>query len=128
MIQIKLKSLNKDSLNLYLTFITKILKNFNILYNITNLPTKTKKLTLLKAPHVYKSAREQFIIKNYKALIIIKASIGLNKLKLLVLNKPKTVKINIKKQENNLMVKYWFPKPKLWVQFPLFLKYTIYNL
>ena len=97
MIQIKLKSLNKDSLNLYLTFITKILKNFNILYNITNLPTKTKKLTLLKAPHVYKSAREQFIIKNYKALIIIKASIGLNKLKLLVLNKPKTVKINIKK-------------------------------
>ena len=26
------------------------------------------------------------------------------------------------------MVKYWFPKPKLWVQFPLFLKYTIYFL
>ena len=49
MIQIKLKSLNKDSLSLYLTFITKILKNFNISYNVVNLPTKTKKLTLLKA-------------------------------------------------------------------------------
>lgn len=97
MIQIKLKSLNKDSLSLYLTFITKILKNFNISYNVVNLPTKTKKLTLLKAPHVYKAAREQFIIKNYKTLIIIKSIIGLNKLKLLVLNKPKTVKINIKK-------------------------------
>ena len=97
MIQIKLKSLNRDSLNLYLTFIAKILKNFNISYNIINLPTKTKKLTLLKAPHVYKTAREQFIIKNHKTLIVIKSTIGLNKLKLLVLNKPKTVKINIKK-------------------------------
>jgi len=97
MITIKLKSLNKESLNLYKIFISKILKVFNISYKIANLPIKTKKLTLLKAPHVYKTAREQFIIKNYKTLIIIKSTIELNKLKLLILNKPKTVKINKKK-------------------------------
>ena len=97
MITIKLKSLNKESLNLYKIFISKILKAFNIPYNVANLPIKTKKLTLLKAPHVYKAAREQFIIKNYKTLIILKSTIDLNRLKLLILNKPKTVKINVKK-------------------------------
>ena len=84
-------------LNLYKIFISKILKAFNIPYNVANLPIKTKKLTLLKAPHVYKAAREQFIIKNYKTLIILKSTIDLNRLKLLILNKPKTVKINVKK-------------------------------
>ena len=47
--------------------------------------------------NMYKAAREQFIIKNYKTLIIIRSRIDLNKLKLLILNKPKTVKINITK-------------------------------
>ena len=42
MITIKLKSLNKESLNLYRIFISKILKNFNISYNVANLPVKKK--------------------------------------------------------------------------------------
>jgi small subunit ribosomal protein S10 len=97
MIQINLKSLNKESLDIYANFIGKILKNLNVRYSSVNMPTKVKKLTLLKAPHVYKAAREQFIVKSYKTLIVLKSKVDSNKLRLLILNKPKTVKIRIKR-------------------------------
>ena len=97
MIQIKLKSLNKESLILYKAFINQIFKNLNISFNFINLPNKKKILTLLKSPHVNKSAREQFQIKSYKLLILIKSNIDFERLKMIILNKPKTVKINITK-------------------------------
>ena len=95
MTQISLKSLNKESLNIYQNFINKILKSLNVQHSCINMPTKIKKLTLLKAPHVYKKAREQFIIKSYKTLIILKTEISSNKLKLLILNKPKSGQIRV---------------------------------
>ena len=96
MVQIKLKSHDKESLILYKTFIIKILENFNISYKRIDLPTRKKKLTILKSPHVYKSAREQFIIKTYKTFILLDTEISLSKLKRLIINKPKTIKINIR--------------------------------
>jgi len=97
MIQIKLKSLSKESLGVYNLFIKKILNTLNISFKFINLPNKRKILTLLKSPHVNKSAREQFQIKSYTTSIIITSQISLERLKIIVLNKPKTVKINIKK-------------------------------
>lgn len=96
MVQIKLKSHNKESLVLYKAFIIKILKNFNVSYRHVDLPISKKKLTILKSPHVYKSAREQFMLKTYKTFILVDTKISLNKLKRLIINKPKTIKINIK--------------------------------
>ena len=97
MVQIKLKSLSKESLGVYNLFIKKILNTLNISFKLINLPNKKKILTLLKSPHVNKSAREQFQIKSYTTSIIITSQISLERLKIIVLNKPKTVKINIKK-------------------------------
>jgi small subunit ribosomal protein S10 len=97
MLHIKLKSLNKESIKFYKTFITKIFNSLHISFKCIDLPNKKKRLTLLKSPHVNKSAREQFEVTTYKTLILIKDKISINQLKLIVLNKPKTVKINIKK-------------------------------
>jgi len=97
MVQIKLKSLSKESLGVYNLFIKKILNTLNISFKCINLPNKKKILTLLKSPHVNKSAREQFQIKSYSTSIIITSQISLERLKIIILNKPKTVKINIKK-------------------------------
>jgi len=97
MIEIRLKSLSKESLNLCGIMIKKVLNFLNIPFTFTNLPTKKKVITLLKSPHVNKSAREQFQIKTYKTYIMINSQVNLMKLKMIVLNKPKTVKINIKK-------------------------------
>ena len=71
--------------------------NANNINDIEMCETKVKKLTLLKAPHVYKAAREQFIVKSYKTLIVLKSEVDSSKLRLLILNKPKTVKIRIKR-------------------------------
>ena len=93
---IKIKSINQKSLKIYLILIQKILKILNISYNIFNLPVKQKKITLLKSPHVNKTAREQFTIKTYQVLLKI---INFNKfqiLKILSLNKPKTITLKIK--------------------------------
>ena len=95
--QLRIKSLNKDSLNLYKSFLKKSLKNININFKIFNLPTKKQRVTLLKSPHVNKSAREQFEIKYYTTTLEINSNIENRLLKFLILNKPKTITISIKR-------------------------------
>lgn len=93
--KIKIKSINQKSLKIYLITIQKILQFLNISYNIFNLPTKHKQITLLKSPHVNKTSREQFELKTYQTVLKI---IHFNKFKIfkiLSLNKPKTVILTI---------------------------------
>lgn len=96
MVQINLKSLNKESLHLYKTFLFKILETLSIEYKTFDLPTKRKRITLLKSPHVNKSAREQFEIKTYKSVIYASNKISTKEIKFIIVNKPKTIKLNIK--------------------------------
>lgn len=96
-LQLKIYSIDKTLLNIYLKFLKNIFKKLNLYYTSTNLPLKVKKITLLKSSHVHKKAREQFEIKTVKKLFTIK---GLNIFKyvpFLFLNKPKFIKIKIKK-------------------------------
>ena len=96
-LQITICSIDKTLLGIYLTFLKNILKKLNIVYTSTNLPLKIKKITLLKSPHVHKKAREQFEIKKFKNLFIIK-NLKLSKYLIFVfLNKPKFIKIKVKK-------------------------------
>jgi len=96
-LQITICSIDKTLLGIYLTFLKNIFKKLNIVYTSTNLPLKIKKITLLKSPHVHKKAREQFEIKKFKKLFIIK-NLKLSKyLVFIFLNKPKFIKIKVKK-------------------------------
>lgn len=96
-LQITICSIDKTLLGIYLTFLKNIFKKLNIVYTSTNLPLKIKKITLLKSPHVHKKAREQFEIKKFKKLIIIK-NLKLSKYLIFIfLNKPKFIKIKVKK-------------------------------
>lgn len=94
--QFKIKSLNKQSTLLYQKFLKNILKTTNISYSLFNLPIKRKRITLLKSPHVNKTAREQFEIKHYGYVLQIKEKISFSLIKLMLLNKPKTVNITLK--------------------------------
>ena len=94
--QFKIKSVNKESLYLYQIFLKNIFQKLQINYSLYNLPTKKKRITLLKSPHVNKTAREQFEIKNYRAVIQLNTLLKPTILKFILLNKPKTVTINIK--------------------------------
>ena len=95
MLKIKVKSINCAALKAYLIFLSSILEKKQINYSIINLPKKIKRITLLKSPHVYKKAREQFqIVKNSK-LIYIKNKINNQILKFLMINKPKIVALKI---------------------------------
>jgi ribosomal protein S10 len=94
--QFKIKSVNKESLDLYQIFLKNIFQKLQINYSLYNLPTKKKRITLLKSPHVNKTAREQFEIKNYRAVIQLNTLLKPTILKFILLNKPKTVTINIK--------------------------------
>jgi len=95
--QLKIKSLNKESLNLYTKFLKQVFSKINIKCSIFNCPTTIKRVTLLKSPHVYKSAREQFEIKHYSCVldfsIFDKNSIE----KIVLLNKPNVVTLSFKK-------------------------------
>jgi small subunit ribosomal protein S10 len=95
MIKIRVKSLNKESINMYKNFVSKTFLKLTLSSSITSFPNKIKRITLLKSPHVNKTAREQFQIKSYKLLITLKSQISINELKFIIQNKPKTVKISI---------------------------------
>jgi small subunit ribosomal protein S10 len=95
MLKIKVKSVNCEALKAYLIFLNSILEKKQINYNIINLPKKIKRVTLLKSPHVYKKAREQFqIVKNSK-IIYIRNKINNQILKFLIIKKPKIVTLKI---------------------------------
>ena len=95
-IQLKIKSIDEKSLKIYLTKIEKVLKTIKIDYKLFNLPKKRRRITLLKSPHVNKTAREQFEIIHYTSVIQLFSANKFNALKILTLNKPKTVKVSIK--------------------------------
>jgi small subunit ribosomal protein S10 len=96
MLQIRINSFKLNNLNTYIKFLEKLLKIFNIYYSKISVPTKIKRITILKSPHVFKKAREQFELKVYTKNIIIKNVKNLNFLKNLLINKPKFININIK--------------------------------
>ena len=95
-IQLKIKSIDQKSLTIYLKKVKKILEIIGVNYNLFNMPINRKRITLLKSPHVNKTAREQFEIKSYKVMIQILEGEKFKILKLLSLNKPKTVTLTIK--------------------------------
>jgi len=96
-IKINIKTIEQQKFKHYLNFIENILKKSNIFFKKINLPQKTKRIVLLKSPHVNKKAMEHFQLKTNRSTIIIKIqSKSLNFLyKLLILNKPKTIKVNL---------------------------------
>ena len=97
--QIILKSLDKLILELYINFLKKILSKYNKKsFVIQNAPKKIKRITILKSPHVNKKAMEQFEIRIFKANIIFKNFNVNTLLKFLILNKPKSILLKIKKK------------------------------
>jgi small subunit ribosomal protein S10 len=96
MLEFHIKSLNKKAITCYKEFLKKTSKKMNLKYKIFNLPTRKKRITLLKSPHINKSAREQFQFQSHKCTLFFKDKITLNKIKFLMLNKPKALKVTIK--------------------------------
>lgn len=95
--QLKIQSVNRKALTLYLLSLQTFLKKLNVSYTFFNLPIRKKRITLLKSPHVNKSAREQFELKNYKSIITFSNLPKSTKiLTLLTLNKPKIIVLSIK--------------------------------
>ena len=73
-----------------------MLRKIKVNFSIIALPEKKNRVTLLKSPHVNKSAREQFEIRYYRTLLKIKSDIDHKTLELLLINKPKSVTVSVK--------------------------------
>ncbi len=97
--KIRIKSSCNYTLKAYAFYLESVLKNLSLRYSIFYLPKEEQKLTLLKSPHVYKKAKEQFKISIYKVIISIEGlenNQNRNKLIPFLINKPKAVFIKIK--------------------------------
>ncbi len=100
-IEIKLKSYNQTSLSFYVDILKTTLVEFGYSVSIVNLPVKYKRLTLLRSPHVYKKAKEQFESRIYSTVIQVSTTrddhfLKSSKLKFLLLNKPKSILVKTK--------------------------------
>lgn len=92
--QLIYKSTHSAALNTYITYLKKILKQFNLHFKIIGLPKTRKFWTLLKSPHVFKKSKEQFEVKIYKYVVYVftpNIHFQRNLLKILYLNKPHVI-------------------------------------
>jgi ribosomal protein S10 len=72
---LKISSKNEKSLKNFLAFISKHLKTkFNIIKKSISMQNKTKVLTILKSPHVNKTAQEQFEFRTFSKQVLVKSS------------------------------------------------------
>ncbi len=94
--KIRIKSSCNYNLKAYCFYLESTFKNLDLDYSFFFFPKEEKKITLLKSPHVYKKAKEQFKLTTFKAIISIKEHKNLNKLIPLLINKPKAISIKIK--------------------------------
>jgi ribosomal protein S10 len=109
-IELHIKSFDQFYINLAVYFV----KNFLYLLNVTNvtqvfLPKKLKKFTVLRSPHIDKKSREQFEIRTYKRLLIIKLSCVFTTILLLETLKHTTFPGSQMKIITNYNT-YWVPK------------------
>jgi ribosomal protein S10 len=97
-IQILIRSLDNITLSLYLNLLKTLLKNFKTAQFITyKMPVSRKKISLLKSPHIYKKAFEQFELKVHTVLIELKTQRISNMImKFILINKPKNTTLKIK--------------------------------
>ena len=71
-IKISLKSFDNNILNKAITeIVSTVRRTVATIKGPVPLPTKIKKFTVIKSPHVNKDSREQFEIRSYKRLLII---------------------------------------------------------
>lgn len=76
-VQLKLKSFDPFYINQVVLLLNDVCKTFsqNIIdYKEVFIPSKTKKITVIRSPHIYKKSRDQFQIKKYKRSLIISFS------------------------------------------------------
>jgi len=93
----EIKSLNKVTLFHYKNFLVKIFNIQNIKTSCFFLPKRIKKITVLKSTHVYKKARDQFELRQYKLLVIARLNnFNFKVLNYILLNKPKLIKLKFK--------------------------------
>lgn len=90
-VRIKLKAINKKILMNYEIALKSLLTKEEVIFSLFNLPSTRRRITILKSPHVYKKAREQFEITNYKIIIVIKNVKKEVILKQLLINKPRSI-------------------------------------
>lgn len=69
MIKVTAKSYNQTVLQFFIKYLSSVLKLKN--YKVVGLPSKTKKITLLRSPHVYKKAKVQYQQTKYSSVFYI---------------------------------------------------------
>ncbi len=96
--QIIIKSSCNYTLKAYVTYLDLLFKKMSLNISIFYLPSTERKITLLKSPHVYKKAKEQFKVSTYKAVISVDITnkVSVNQIGYLLINKPKAIFIKIK--------------------------------
>lgn len=92
-LQFKYSSTDKTVLYSFKNFIVKTLSKFKIKFKLFILPKKLKKIILLKSPHVYKKAKEQFGQHKYSFCLKLKPKMVI--IKLLTRWSPTNIKTKI---------------------------------
>jgi len=73
MIHIQIKGYNKNLLNKFSTFL-KTIKQIKMIKGPVILPSKYKHFTVKTSPHVFGRAKENYLLRTFKALFILKVT------------------------------------------------------
>jgi len=71
---IRFQSHNKENSKRFIKMLNFLTKSKNLQFSSIRLPIERKRFTVLKSPHVNKKAKEQYEIRLYNGLIVIKGN------------------------------------------------------
>jgi small subunit ribosomal protein S10 len=74
-VYIRFQTFNKKSFQTFIKNLEKFALNKKFNFSFISLPIQKKKYTVLKSPHVNKKAKDQFELKLYNGLIVLKSCI-----------------------------------------------------
>jgi small subunit ribosomal protein S10 len=70
---LRFQTYDKESCENFKKALTSLAKAKNLEFSSISLPMKRKKIIILKSPHVNKKAKEQFEIRFYNGLVILRS-------------------------------------------------------
>jgi ribosomal protein S10 len=76
--KIYLKATKGQIIDIYSNFLEKVSEKAGLSFIKQGLPTRIRKISLYRSPHVHKKSKEHYEVRNYQSLVVIKGNNSIN--------------------------------------------------
>ena len=98
--KIYLKATKSQILDIYSKFVEKTSEKAGLNFIKQGLPTRIRKFSLYRSPHVHKKSKEHYEVRNYQSVLIIKGNNSINFVSQILKMKPVDIVCKLSLENN----------------------------